>query len=104
MPCAVIMDTQSMEIRGPAARVQMAGNVDLVREMQDLKVRVQPKLGESVTTGVLLVHPAVGATAWVFNKLFGNPLDNAFAYDFAVTGAWDDPNKRGNTSAGGTVL
>ena len=86
-----VMDTQSMEIRGPAARVQMAGSVDLVKETQDLKVRVQPKLGESVSTGVLLVNPAIGATAWVFNKLFGNPLDSAFAYDFAVTGNWADP-------------
>ena len=86
-----VMDTQSMEIRGPAARVQMAGNLDLVKETQDLKVRVQPKLGESVSTGVLFVNPAVGATAWVFNKMFGNPLDNAFSYDFAVTGSWAEP-------------
>ena len=86
-----VMDTQNMEIRGPAAKVQMAGSVDLMKETQDLKVRVQPKLGESVSTGVLLVNPAVGATAWVFNKLFGNPLDSAFAYDFAVTGSWADP-------------
>lgn len=86
-----VLDTQNMEIRGPAAKVQMAGSINLKDETQDLKVRVQPTVSQSVTTGALLVNPAVGATAWVFNKLFGNPFDSAFAYDFAVTGNWADP-------------
>jgi uncharacterized protein (TIGR02099 family) len=86
-----VATTENMEIRGPAAKVQMAGNVDLVRETQDLKVRVQPSLSESVTTGALFLNPAVGATAWAFNKLFGNPLDNVFGYDFTVSGGWSDP-------------
>jgi len=37
------------------------------------------------------VNPAVGAAAWLMNKVFGNPLDKAFAFDYAVTGAWADP-------------
>lgn len=86
-----VLDTQDMEIRGPAARVQMAGSVDLNKETQDLKVRVQPTVSESAAVGALFVSPAVGATAWVFNKLFGSPFDKAFAYDFAVTGDWSDP-------------
>lgn len=86
-----VLNTQNMEISGPAAKVQMAGSADLNNETQDIKVRVQPKLGESAAVGVLFVHPAIGATAWVFNKLFGNPLDSAFAYDYAMTGSWSDP-------------
>ncbi|CAG4883983.1 putative exported protein [Georgfuchsia toluolica] len=87
-----VLSTQDMEIRGPAAKVQMAGSADLIKETQDLKVRVQPTVSESAAVGVLLVHPAAGATAWVFNKLFGNPFDKAFAYDFTVTGSWSEPN------------
>lgn len=86
-----IIDTQEMEINGPAARIQMAGRIDLGKETQDLKVRVQPSLGETAATGLLLANPAIGAGAWVLNKLFGNPLDKAFAYDYAVTGGWADP-------------
>jgi len=86
-----VMDTRDLKIRGPAARVMMNGSVDLNAETQDLKVRVQPELGESVATGVLLVNPVVGAAAWALNKLFGNPLDKAFAYDYAVSGYWNDP-------------
>ena len=86
-----VLDTRDLEIAGPAARVAMQGTIDLTRETQNLRVRVQPAFGESVATGVLLAHPAAGAAAWVFNKLFGNPLDQIFAYEYAVTGAWIDP-------------
>ena len=86
-----IMATSDFQIQGPSAKVLMNGSVDLARETQDLKVRVQPALGETVATGVLLVNPAVGAAAWLMNKVFGNPLDKAFAFDYAVTGAWADP-------------
>jgi uncharacterized protein (TIGR02099 family) len=86
-----VMETRDLQIQGPAAKVLMHGSVNLDQETQDLKVRVQPALGETVATGVLLANPAVGAAAWVMNKMFGNPLDKAFAFDYAVTGSWADP-------------
>lgn len=86
-----VMDTSDLEINGPAATVLMNGSVDIVHETQDLKVRVQPTIGETVATGVFLLNPAVGATAWLMNKIFGNPLDKVFSFDYAVTGSWADP-------------
>ena len=86
-----VIDTRDMEIRGPAAKVQMAGTVDLAHETQDLKVRIKPALVESAATATLFIHPAVGATVWVLNKVFGNPVDAAFAFDYAVTGGWAEP-------------
>lgn len=86
-----ILDTRDLEIKGPAALVAMQGTVDLAKETQNLRVRVQPALGESVTTGLVLANPAVGAAYWVANKLFGRPLDQMFAFEYAVSGAWADP-------------
>lgn len=86
-----VMDTSQFEISGPAAKVLMNGTINLVGETQDLKVRVQPAIGESIATGVLLVNPVIGASAWLMNKVFGNPLDKAFAFDYTVTGSWADP-------------
>ena len=98
-----VLDTRDMEIRGPAAKVQMAGTVDLAHETQDLKVRVKPALGESAATAALLIHPAVGATVWVLNKVFGNPVDAVFAYDYSVTGGWAEPKvEKLGAQAGGT--
>ncbi len=86
-----IMRTDDFSIEGPAATVLMNGKVDLAAETQDLKVRVQPALGEMLATSVLLINPAMGAAAWVMNKVFGKPLDKVFAFDYTVTGPWEDP-------------
>jgi uncharacterized protein (TIGR02099 family) len=86
-----VMETKNLQIVGPAAKILMSGTVDLPAETQNLKVKVQPALGESIATGMLLAHPAFGAGAWLFNKIFGNPFDVAFSYEYAVTGSWADP-------------
>lgn len=86
-----IVDTDDLEIRGPAAQVAMKGSVDLSQETQNLTVRVQPALGESVATGILFIHPVTGITTWAVNKLFGRPLDQIFAYEYGITGSWVDP-------------
>lgn len=86
-----IMRTEDLSIEGPAATVLMNGKVDLAAETQDLKVRIQPALGEMLATSVLLINPAMGAAAWVMNRVFGRPLDKVFAFDYTVTGPWEDP-------------
>ena len=87
-----VASTEDLHLQGPAAKVLMNGKRDLVKETQDLTVRIQPAISEPVATGVLLAHPAIGAATWAMNKIFGNPLDQAFAFDFAVTGSWTEPN------------
>ncbi|HMX15722.1 MAG TPA: YhdP family protein [Rhodocyclaceae bacterium] len=86
-----IMDTQDLRIQGPAAKVLMTGTVNLTAETQNLRVLVQPAIGETIATGVILANPAIGAAAWLFNRMFGTPLDKVFAFEYAVTGTWADP-------------
>lgn len=57
----------------------------------NLKVRIQPALGETLAVGAMLSHPATGAIVWLADKLFKNPLGQIFAYDYAMTGSWADP-------------
>jgi len=85
------MHTEGLNIRGPAAKVLLSGNVNLVAETQDLKVRVHPAVGESIAVGAMIANPAVGAIAWVAQKVLNDPLDQAFAFEYAVTGGWSDP-------------
>lgn len=85
------MRTDELKIRGPAARVLLSGQVNLVAETQNLKVRVQPAVSESLAVGAMIANPIVGAVAWAAQKLLDDPLDKAFAYEYAVTGGWSDP-------------
>lgn len=85
------LQSEELRIRGPAAKILLSGQVDLVHETQDLKVRVQPSVGETVATGAMLVNPVVGAVAWLAQKALNDPLDQIFAYEYAVSGSWKDP-------------
>lgn len=86
-----VMQTDELRIRGPSAKVLLSGQVDLPAETQNLKVRVQPALGESIAVGAMLANPAVGAVAWAAQKILNDPLDQIFAFEYAVTGGWADP-------------
>ena len=86
-----VMDTQNLLIQGPAAKVMMSGSVSLPQETQNLKVRVQPSIGDSLAVGAMLANPAAGALVWLTQKLLRDPIDQAFAFEYAVTGTWVDP-------------
>jgi uncharacterized protein YhdP len=93
-----VMHTDALRLAGPAASVSIAGDVDLARETQKLQVRVQPALSTSVSAGaaaLFLANPllgaAVGAGTFLAQKMLNNPIEQLFSYEYAVTGAWDDP-------------
>ena len=86
-----IMETKDLQLQGPSAKVLMNGSVNLPQETQNLKVRVQPAVGESLAVGAMLAHPAAGAVAWLAQKILRDPLDQAFAFEYAISGTWADP-------------
>ncbi|HTO50102.1 MAG TPA: YhdP family protein [Burkholderiales bacterium] len=88
-----VATTDNLAMVGPAASVAIAGRADLAKETQDLTVRVVPVLGDSVAiaAGVALLNPLVGAGALIAQRLFKDPLGQMFAYEYQVTGSWEDP-------------
>jgi len=93
-----VMHTDDFRLVGPAAAVNIAGDVDLALETQQLKVRVQPSLSTGVSGAAAalfianpLIGAAVGAGTLLAQKMLNNPFDQLFSYEYAVTGAWDDP-------------
>ena len=69
----------------------IGGTVNLGAETQNLKVRVQPAVGESIAVGAMIANPVAGAVVWAAQKILRDPLDQAFAFEYAVTGSWVDP-------------
>jgi uncharacterized protein (TIGR02099 family) len=86
-----VMETKELQIQGPSAKVLMSGTVNLGAETQNLKVRVQPAVGESIAVGTMIANPIAGAVVWAAQKIFKDPLDQAFAFEYGVTGSWADP-------------
>ena len=79
--------------RARPRRVVITGQADLARETQDLTVRVVPVVGDSVAVAaaVALLNPIVGAGALIAQRLFKDPIGQMFAFEYRVTGSWEDP-------------
>jgi uncharacterized protein YhdP len=88
-----VMKLQEFRMRGSAADVEMKGETDLVRETQNLQVRVVPSLalGDTAALGIGIVNPVAGVAALIAQRLLKNPLGQIFAFDYAVSGGWADP-------------
>jgi uncharacterized protein YhdP len=88
-----VIETQDFHLDGSSAKVTMKGNVDLNNETQNLRVRVLPTLGSSVSLiGAFAISPAVGIGSLIINKVLGNPLDKLVSFEYNVSGTWSDPN------------
>jgi len=87
-----VLHTKDFIMHGPSAQVAMSGDIDLARETQVLRVRVVPSVGDSLSVaGIMLAHPIAGAAAFLAQRVFKDPLGRAFAYEYSVTGTWEDP-------------
>ncbi len=88
-----VIDSQDFHIDGSSAKVTLKGSVDLKNETQDLRVRILPTLGDSVSLiGAFTVGPAVGIGTLILNKVLGDPLDKLVSFEYNVSGTWSDPN------------
>jgi uncharacterized protein (TIGR02099 family) len=106
-----IMKTDNLRIVGPAARVAISGETDIAKETQRLKVRVQPTLSAGVSVGaavLLLANPiigaAVGAGSLLAQKVLQDPIEQMFAYEYAVSGSWTDPQVERTGRQAATVV
>ncbi len=87
-----VIETQDFHIDGPSAKVTMKGNVDLNRGTQELRVKVLPTIGNSMSVIGAFINPAVGIGSLIVNKVLGNPLDNLVSFEYNVSGSWRDPS------------
>jgi len=86
-----VVSTNDFVMQGPAAVVTMTGTTDLSRETQNLRVKVVPVVGDSVSLLAFLGGPVAGIGTFVLQKLLKDPLGQIAAYDYSVTGTWENP-------------
>ena len=84
--------TDNFEITGPSAQVKMKGEVSLPQETQNLSLRIVPEVGESVAlAATVLGTPVIGLSTLLLSKVLKNPFGQVVAYEYQVTGTWDNP-------------
>ncbi len=100
-----VLTTNDFRIDGSSAKVTMQGQVDLSRETQNLRIRILPTVGNSVSLlGAIASGPVVGIGTFIISKLLRDPLDKLASFEYNVTGTWADPNvaKAGQQNGGST--
>lgn len=88
-----VAHTDDFHMNGIAANVMLAGDTDLVRETQKLRVLVVPKVdagGASLLYG-LAVNPAIGLSVFLAQWLLREPLGQVLSYQYGISGSWTDP-------------
>jgi uncharacterized protein (TIGR02099 family) len=85
--------TDAFDIVGPAARVEIRGSANLIAETTQLRVRVFPSVSVATAIGVGLAtaNPAIGAAAWLGQKIARDPVERLLMQEFDVSGAWANP-------------
>ena len=84
--------TDNFSISGPSAFVSISGEVSLPQETQTLTLRVVPEMGESAAVAATVFGtPVLGLSTLLISKLLSNPLGKVVAYEYLVTGKWDNP-------------
>lgn len=87
-----VLETNDFGIDGSSAKVTMQGQIDLDQETQNLRVRILPSVGSSVSLlGAFTAGPLVGLGTLIVNKLLRDPLDKLVSFEYNVTGTWSDP-------------
>ena len=84
--------TNNLRLRGLQAVVLMDGSADIARETQDLQVVVLPELNTaSAALAYAAINPAIAVGAFLGQWLLSEPLRQASAREFHITGPWADP-------------
>lgn len=87
-----VMLTEDFEIRGPSAFVSLVGEVSLPQETQALTLRVVPEVGEGMALAATVFGtPVLGLSTLLVSKLLKNPIGKVVAYEYQVSGSWDNP-------------
>jgi uncharacterized protein YhdP len=87
-----VASTNNLRMRGLQAAVLIEGSADIARETQDLHAVVLPELNTaSASLAYAVINPAVGLGTLLGQWLLREPLRQASAREFRITGSWTDP-------------
>jgi len=94
-----IMKTNNFRMNGPAAEVFMSGETNIIKETQDLNVKVTPHISDSLSIAALAGGPLVGAAAFVAQKILKDPLNKVLTSEYRIIGTWENPEEVNNSAS-----
>lgn len=87
-----VMSTNNSSIDGPVAHASMRGQLDVVKQLYDLDLRVSPHITASLpVVATIAGGPIAGIATWVASKLINRGMEKVSSYTYKISGPWFDP-------------
>ncbi|MHB0774386.1 YhdP family protein [Halomonas sp. WWR20] len=82
----------AVEIDGVATHFSVQGEVDLLKQLLDMRLGITVPVSQNLPLAALLIGaPQVGAGLFIAHKVFGHWLDQATQIHYRVHGPWSSP-------------
>jgi uncharacterized protein (TIGR02099 family) len=87
-----IAQTKQFSMNLDQARVAMAGQINIPKQTQDLRVTIFPTIDATAgSLAAFAINPIVGLGALVGQYLITNQINRNFQSDYLIQGSWEDP-------------
>lgn len=86
-----ILHSDDFHMTGPAAETDIKGDINLNEETQNLHVRVEPHVSDTLSLAALAGGPIAGVAAFVAQKILKDPLNKIAQSEYVIVGTWDNP-------------
>jgi uncharacterized protein YhdP len=87
-----VATTRDLKMKGPAAKVETNGKIDLLERSYDQVVTVIPAVSSGLPVAGAVVGGVVGGAAVLLaEQLFKQEIEEATKVKYTVTGSWNDP-------------
>ena len=89
-----IMYSDNFKMVGPTAQVEIKGETDLDKETQHLYIKVKPFISDTLSLAAFAGGPAVGAAAYIAQKILKDPLNKIAETQYEIVGSWSNPQEK----------
>lgn len=86
-----VLHSDDFHMTGPAAETDIKGDINLNEETQNLHVRVEPHVSDTLSLAALAGGPIAGVAAFVAQKILKDPLNKIAQSEYVIVGSWDNP-------------
>lgn len=87
-----VMSTKNSYIDGPVAYASMKGDLNLIKRLYDVDLRVSPYITASLPiVATIAGGPIAGIATWVASKIINKGMQQISAYTYKISGPWGDP-------------
>ncbi|MFZ9641901.1 MAG: YhdP family protein [Candidatus Methylopumilus sp.] len=97
-----VMYSDNFKMDGPTASVEIKGETDLDKETQHFYIKVKPYISDTLSLAAFAGGPAVGAAAYIAQKILKDPLNKIAETQYEIVGTWSNPQEKESKTAPAT--